>query len=57
MVLTAQEQIEAALRGVQAADASLALSRVRLEGGWADVGGSGSARSVEQRPHDFGERD
>lgn len=32
-VLTAQEQIEAAHRGVQAAEASLALSQVRLEGG------------------------
>jgi OMF family outer membrane factor len=32
-VLTAQEQIEAALRGVQAAEASLTLSQVRLEGG------------------------
>jgi len=32
-VLTAQEQIDAALRGVQAAEASLELSQVRLEGG------------------------
>ncbi len=32
-VLTAQEQIEAAHRGVQAAEASLTLSQVRLEGG------------------------
>ncbi|HEV8716546.1 MAG TPA: TolC family protein [Candidatus Binatia bacterium] len=31
--LTAQEQIEAAHRGVQAAEASLALSQTRLEGG------------------------
>jgi outer membrane protein TolC len=32
-VLTAQEQIEAAHHGVQAAEASLVLSQVRLEGG------------------------
>jgi len=32
-VLTAQEQIEAAYRGVQAAEASLTLSQVRFEGG------------------------